>query len=307
MFALVALGCARSKSDEDKAKAVTPTTPAPAVAPSALEPPPVLLHLPDADELLPPVIGGGLLPGAPRVGGRCPPEMVDVRGEFCIDRFEISLVDAKTERALSPHYHPTRAQTAASFERYRGRARAAGPALPEPPRFQLESEPSPLARSQPGALPQGYLSGDIARVACQAAGKRLCSLPEWLVACRGEQNRKFPYGEQYSEGACNVFREAHPAAVLHGDASREHLDPRLGLVSGEKGPLLRRTGATPSCRSQWGADGIFDMVGNLDEWVSEGGFVGGFFSRSTREGCDARVSSHPSQYFDYSLGTRCCR
>ncbi|HWA75790.1 MAG TPA: SUMF1/EgtB/PvdO family nonheme iron enzyme [Polyangiaceae bacterium] len=282
-------------------------TPSALAAPRPPAGPPVLLHLPDPDELQPAPIGNGFLPGAPRGSGRCPPEMVDIRGEFCIDRYEISLIDAHSGEPLSPHYHPTRAQTAASFARYRGRERPGTPSVPEPPPFQLQADPAPLARSRAGVIPQGYLSGEVAAAACGAAGKRLCSLSEWLTACRGEQNRKYPYGEQYSEGACNVFREAHPAAVLHGDASREHLDPRLGLVSGEKGPLLRVTGATPSCRSQWGSDAAFDMVGNLDEWVSEGGFVGGFFARATREGCDARVASHPPQYFDYSLGTRCCR
>ena len=51
------------------------------------------------------------------------------------------------------------------------------------------------------------------------------------------------------------------------------------------------------------------MVGNLDEWVDEdtGAFQGGFYSRSTREGCDARITVHPPQYFDYSLGARCCK
>jgi formylglycine-generating enzyme required for sulfatase activity len=233
--------------------------------------------------------------------------MVDVRGEFCIDRYESSYVDARSGLALSPHYHPTRAQTKASYERYLRRESRDTIAVPEPPAFQLESDPTPEARSLAGVLPQGYLSQEIAARACQAAGKRLCSLAEWVRACRGEQNRKFPYGDQYREGACNVFREVHPAARLHGDASREHLDPRLGLVSGERGPLLRRSGETLECRSAWGSDGVFDMVGNLDEWVADGGFSGGFFSRGTREGCDARITSHPPQYFDYSLGARCCR
>jgi hypothetical protein len=35
--------------------------------------------------------------------------------------------------------------------------------------------------------------------------------------------------------------------------------------------------------------------------------LGGFYARATREGCDASVSSHAKSYFDYSLGTRCCR
>jgi hypothetical protein len=81
------------------------------------------------------------------------------------------------------------------------------------------------------------------------------------------------------------------------------------LTRSERGPLLRQTGATHSCRSEWGQDAVFDMVGNLDEWIDDetGAFVGGFYARATREGCDARITSHPPEYFDYSLGVRCCR
>ncbi|HEY8945757.1 MAG TPA: hypothetical protein VIM73_15915, partial [Polyangiaceae bacterium] len=100
---------------------------------------------------------------------------------------------------------------------------------------------------------------------------------------------------------------SHPAGVLHRDASREHRDPRLNLVADAEGPLLRKTGETPTCRSEWGSDAVFDMVGNVDEWVADGSFVGGFYARATREGCDARISSHAREYFDYSLGARCCR
>ena len=51
------------------------------------------------------------------------------------------------------------------------------------------------------------------------------------------------------------------------------------------------------------------MVGNLDEWVDdpEGTFVGGFFSRSSKEGCDAIVTTHAPSYRDYSIGARCCK
>jgi hypothetical protein len=106
-----------------------------------------------------------------------------------------------------------------------------------------------------------------------------------------------------------VFREAHPAAILHNDASIGHLDPRLNLVKGPEGPLLRTTGATARCASKWGDDVIYDMVGNLDEWVDDaaGAFHGGFYARATRAGCDARISTHPRAYADYSLGVRCCK
>jgi formylglycine-generating enzyme len=181
--------------------------------------------------------------------------------------------------------------------------------VPPPPDFQLSEEFEPRAESHPSVTPSGYLSGNVAEVACRNAGKRLCSLDEWLLACRGQGGHKYPYGDQYQEGRCNVFREAHPGQILHRDMSTGHLDPRLNLVEGANGPLLRKTGATESCKSVWGGDALYDMVGNLDEWVKApvGAFVGGFYARSTREGCDSKVSSHPRSYFDYSLGTRCCR
>src|SRR5262249_30052859 len=120
----------------------------------------------------------------------------------------------------------------------------------------------------------------------------------------------FPYGDRYRAFACNVFRPYHPGFALHQNSSTGHRDPRLNLVvESDEQPLLRQTGDTPSCASSWGSDAVFDMVGNLDEWV-EGEtrpvFVGGFYSRSTNKGCEARVDSHAPAYYDYSLGTRCC-
>lgn len=116
-------------------------------------------------------------------------------------------------------------------------------------------------------------------------------------------------------------------------------------------PLLRGTGTTARCKSEWGDDVIWDMNGNIDEWVADepdpagepglgggtepaapasgsassppppastgrpktippaqqtGLFLGGFFSRSKKDGCASTVSKHLKSYFDYSTGTRCC-
>ena len=51
------------------------------------------------------------------------------------------------------------------------------------------------------------------------------------------------------------------------------------------------------------------MVGNVDEWIDDAGgvFVGGFYSRGTKLGCDASIDTHSPSYMDYSLGTRCCK
>jgi formylglycine-generating enzyme required for sulfatase activity len=183
-------------------------------------------------------------------------------------------------------------------------------ALPLPFLPPWQRTASPLATSRLGARPSGYVTGLVAEAACAAAGKRLCTHDEFVTACRGEADTQFPYGDDYVDGVCNVFREEHPAALLHGNPSVGHLDPRLGRVRTTKGePLLRPTGATPACRSAWGNDAVYDLVGNLDEWVDEpgGAFAGGFYARSTRSGCDAIVTNHPKPYLDYSTGVRCCR
>jgi hypothetical protein len=241
--------------------------------------------------------------------------MVDVGGQFCIDRYEAVLVDSATGQLLSPYYHPTRAQTLKEFEKWRHeRTRARTEegrrlTVPVPPQWQLDRDVEPRAEVRGGAVPNGYLNRDVAERACRNAGKRLCTEREWVTACRGEHGHEFPYGDAYERGACNVFRSAHPAEVLHGNASVGHLDPRLNQVTVRGRRLLRTAGGTPACRSQWGADAAYDMVGNLAEWVDDpdGVFLGGFYSRNTRAGCTRKVASHPPAYFDYSLGVRCCR
>jgi formylglycine-generating enzyme required for sulfatase activity len=181
--------------------------------------------------------------------------------------------------------------------------------MPLLPQWQRGQKLEFLAVPRMGARPNGYLTGLAAESACTAAGKRLCSLTEFVTACRGEDDTQFPYGDTFVDGACNVFREAHPAAILHGNASVGHLDPRLNRVSAGREPLYRPAGATLTCRSRWGDDAVYDMVGNLDEWVDEpgGAFAGGFYARSTRAGCDAVITAHPKNYLDYSTGVRCCK
>jgi formylglycine-generating enzyme len=244
----------------------------------------------------------------------CPRDMVEIDGELCIDRYEDVLVDNVTGAPLSPHYPPEPDVAGRMHDKWEaerltvGSETARAMALPPLPDIERR-EFKPRAVSKKGVLPQGYVSGKVAEAACVRAGKRLCTLEEWRHACRGEKQTKFPYGDEYVAGMCNVFRSEHPAQILHDNASLGHSDPRLGLAQGSDGPLLRATGATPTCASVWGKDAVYDMVGNRDEWIDdpEGTFVGGFFSRASRDGCDAMVTFHPFDYWDYSLGVRCCR
>jgi len=313
--ALAASACTRDeKVDPSTTEASTAARASARVTP---DPPPELLYLPDGGDIGPPRAPGQELLKGPWGfrSVRCPSEMVDIKGLFCIDRYEATLVDRAKRRRLSPYYHPTRGATLQSYATWQKKRLECGSAearlmpVPPPAPFQLEQDFEPVVEVRAGVIPNGYLSGTIAEQACRNAGKRLCRLDEWFLACKGEEGRKFPYGERYEPARCNVFREAHPARILHQDASIHHLDPRLNLVQHLGEPLLRATGMTADCRSNWGTDSLYDMVGNLDEWIEdpEGTFVGGFYARGTREGCDARISAHAFSYFDYSLGVRCCK
>lgn len=244
----------------------------------------------------------------------CPAEMV-LAGTFCVDRFENTLVD-QNDGALLPPDWPIAPGLIdfALAEWATGRARvgtlhARAWPLPHLPAWRWGTRPVPVAVPRFGARPNGYVSGNVATAACAAAGKRLCTPDEFLSACRGEADTQYPYGDTYQEGRCNVFREDHPAALLHDNASIGHLDPRLHRVTARGQPLYRETGRTSTCRSKWGDDAIYDMVGNVDEWVDEpgGAFAGGFFSRATKAGCDALITAHPKSYLDYSTGVRCCK
>ena len=231
---------------------------------------------------------------------------------FCIDRWEIRTVDAKTGEALSPFYPPSPKLSASVRDTWLceqstlGAPAARAFPLPELSSFQRQRAYEPRAVSEPDVIPQAYLSYHLAKRACENAHKRLCRKDEWLTACRGQKDTQFPYGDSYRAGRCNVFRAVHPSHVLHASSSLGLLDPRLNLVEEGDDPLLRLTGTTPNCKSDWSGEKIYDMVGNLDEWVEEKMFLGGFYARSTTKGCDAQVSSHAEIYFDYSTGTRCC-
>jgi formylglycine-generating enzyme len=244
----------------------------------------------------------------------CPSEMVMV-AHVCVDRYEAHFVDKASGQALSPFYPPEPRLLQVAYDYWSVAAARTGPAgarsVPLPPIPRVEwGAFEPKAVSRKGVLPQGYLSWPVAKRACENAGKRLCSEQEWVRACRSGQSTKHPYGDHFEAGRCNVFRNIHPAYELHGNSSLGHLDPRLHLVSEEgKSPLLLPTGSLPGCVSVHHGEAIHDMVGNLDEWIAdeEGTFVGGFYSRATREGCAAKIDNHAPIYTDYSLGVRCCK
>ena len=164
-----------------------------------------------------------------------------------------------------------------------------------------------MAATAPDVVPQGYISGDVAEAACVAAGKRLCTSEEWLQACQGAEGRTYPYGWGYDPAAGNDTRSQHPVVELFGadaDWSPEQMnDPRLNQLPDS----LYAAGSLASCATP---EGVFDLHGNLHEWVAdaEGVFRGGFYVDAVLNGpgCTYRTTAHTRGYHDYSTGFRRC-
>jgi len=223
----------------------------------------------------------------------CPDGMVlltGARGEYCIDVYEASL-EHRTGAALAP---------------WRGNRAVDGQAS------------EMVAVSRAGVKPQGYISGQQAAAACHNAGKRLCEVDEWVHACRGPDATVYPYGNERRADACNDRYDKldrHPVVRLFQANAPAGTDPKEMWTSSwmndprlhELSDTVTPTGSFAECSN---AFGVYDMVGNLHEWVADadGTFLGGFFMDTFQngEGCGYRTQAHTTEYHDYSTGFRCC-
>jgi hypothetical protein len=220
--------------------------------------------------------------------GLCPPEMASIDDRYCIDRFEASLVEILPngdERSWSPYDAIDHNTVGARL-------------------------PNVRAVSVQGSIPQAYISEVQAKAACSRSGKRLCKAPEWKRACMGPSKTVFPYGATREPGKCNDHGRA-PMGVVFGfgvatspRAYSSHMnDPQLNRLSG----TVAATGSHAGCTNDYG---VYDMVGNVHEWVDDpdGTFLGGYYldTHQLGDGCNYRTPGHDIYYHDYSTGFRCC-
>jgi len=219
---------------------------------------------------------------------------------FCIDRYEASLLVGDQR---FPHNQRPKAE-----QEYR-------------------------ASSEFGVFPQGYISRNESEQACRKSAKRLCTLSEWLGACRGKEKWIYPYGNAEDKSKCNNWKTHLMSQFYKGvdpmtwGYDSHFNNPQLDAEPG----FLAKTGEYGGCESP---SGVHDMVGNLHEWISDfvdldlpakislkeglmerlhfdlghGIFMGGFFSTSNEHGlgCGFITIGHEAAYHDYSTGFRCC-
>jgi hypothetical protein len=130
-----------------------------------------------------------------------------------------------------------------------------------------------------GSKPLNNVNWAEAAMLCLEKGRRLCSVEEWQTACKGKWNHFFSYGNSFVTGACNTNSNN---TVQSKSNSR--------------------------CIS---SDGVYDLVGNLWEWVNdyrdgEHVIVGGSHLQEAASSCELSL---PSQIGSKSktVGFRCCQ
>jgi formylglycine-generating enzyme required for sulfatase activity len=185
---------------------------------------------------------------------KCPPDSVKV-GNVCVDKYEASVwqIDP-ANRSLVNKVQQGKATLA---DLTKGGATELSPAAPGcagypanfPANFPPNGNWTPLfgsnppspgvyAVSIPGVPPSGCISWFQANQACLLSGKRLLTNLEWQGAAAGTPDP----GTDNGTSDCNIGIRLGPST----------------------GPM--NTGSRGNCRSSWG---VFDMVGNEDEWVAD--------------------------------------
>jgi formylglycine-generating enzyme len=165
-----------------------------------------------------------------------PPMMVKA-GTFCIDATEVT-------RGQYDAFVADKVDTASQI----AECAANTTFLP------TENYPAPAGTEN---LPVDHVDWCDAAAYCTWAGKRLCgridggpsadlfkadaSKDQWFAACTGGGARAYPYGNAYDAGACQIG----------------------GTILGYTNPT--EVGDRTTCEG--GYPGLFDMIGNVGEWV----------------------------------------
>src|SRR5260370_20294411 len=154
-----------------------------------------------------------------------------------------------------------------------------------------------------------------AQATCESRQKRLCWASEWTAACEGPERTPFPYGWRRNHEKCNVDNFLIEPRKLGPKAQFFFYSKDRDVASKELSRLDQSvlSGAIETCRSGFG---VYDMTGNLDEWVVSdeppraksrwAGLKGGAWGH-VRSQCRPTTYSHEPEFSYYFVGFRCCR
>ncbi len=136
-----------------------------------------------------------------------------------------------------------------------------------------------------------------AKDACEKAGKRLCTEEEWVSACTGtpaiDDNNNQYFSDDTIEGNMYPYGPFYKAGTCRDDADRQAV-------------TTVPTGSRKDCRTP---SAIFDLTGNIEEWVShgQGGHtMGGHAAAGQGASCNRRSYAKGLGRRNQTTGFRCC-
>jgi sulfatase modifying factor 1 len=217
--------------------------------------------------------------------GKCSPGMVEVEGDFCpfVEQKCLRWLDPETKMRCAEFVPSSRCQSKTAHKH-----------------FCIDRFEYPNKAGDKPVVMKTWLD---AKAACASEGKRLCGESEWTLACEGQERLPYPYGYARNAEACNIDKphpdvdEAAIANPARRDAEVARLDQRDA------------SGSREACVSPYG---VYDMTGNVDEWVVnesgkpyKSGLKGGYWG-PVRDRCRPMTIAHNEEFSFYQIGFRCC-
>ena len=137
-----------------------------------------------------------------------------------------------------------------------------------------------------------------ANEACNKAGKRMCTSFEWVSACAGkdavDDDNNNNFADDYVEGNQFPYADYHEPGYCHVDGDRREGRPQA-------------TGSSQRCVTP---TGVFDLAGNVEEWIEAteeaAQLAGGDFRAGDKASCVRAHRSFGPGHRSYGIGFRCC-
>jgi formylglycine-generating enzyme len=219
----------------------------------------------------------------------CPNDMLEITGDFCPEVIQNCINVDKSVHNVNGYVRCLEFEPSKCLSKKR-----------IPMHFCMDKYEWP---NQKDNKPEIMISWYDMKKNCEAEDKRLCLDNEWTMACEGNDILPYPYGYKRDIYACNIDHQQMPWF----DASKSGMNKEIASRLDQRVP----SGSMLGCVSPYG---VYDMTGNVDEWVvnSSGkpyvsSLKGGHWVKGARNRCRPDTLIHGPETVYYEIGGRCCK